>query len=264
MLAIIAGRGALPAVIVGHESPKPLVCALEGFPPTGIEPDRVFRLEHLGTLLNDLRDMGIERVCFAGGISRPAIDPSLIDAATMPLVPVMMKAIGSGDDGALRAVISVFEQAGLSVQAAHDIVPELLPSVGCATETKPDKFAEKDAARGQAIVAALGPADVGQACIVKRNQALAIEGVFGTAWMLQSLKDRPDDPGGLLYKAPKPGQERRADLPLIGPDTVQQAAQAGLDGVVIEAGGVMVLDYEEALKACNRHGLYLWVREAKD
>ena len=99
----------------------------------------------------------------------------------------------------------------------------------------------------------MGVADVGQACIVARRQALAIEAMPGTDWMLASLKDTRDGlpEGGLLFKAPKPGQDRRVDLPAIGPETIRAAAEAGLRGIVIEAGGVMLLDRAEAIAAAD-------------
>ena len=67
--------------------------------------------------------------------------------------------------------------------------------------------------------------------------------------------------GGILMKAPKASQERRIDLPAIGPDTVAAAAQLGLNGIVIEAGGVMVIDPDATIAAANGTGLFLWVRE---
>jgi len=80
--------------------------------------------------------------------------------------------------------------------------------------------------------------------------------------MLQSLTTRPDAGGGILFKAPKPGQDRRVDLPTIGPNTIVAACAAGLAGVVIESQGVMVLDHVTVLAECNRLGLFLWVRDA--
>ena len=41
---------------------------------------------------------------------------------------------------------------------------------------------------------------------------------------------------GVLVKAPKRGQDRRFDLPSIGPRTVEGAAQAGLAGIAVVAG----------------------------
>ena len=56
-------------------------------------------------------------------------------------------------------------------------------------------------------------------------------------------------------------QDRRADLPEIGPDTVTGAVAAGLAGIVIEKGGVIVLNREKVIEECNRLGLFLHVLE---
>lgn len=261
MLALIAGAGSLPRVLAQAQATPPLICALEGFEPEGIAPNQVFRLETLGTLLQDLKAQGITEVCFAGGIRRPPVDPSRIDAATLPLVPILMQALAAGDDGALKAVIAVFEQAGFTVRGAHEIAPSLLPDAGVLTDTQPDKQDTGDAARGVAILAAMSGVDVGQSCVVARGQALALEGVFGTDWMLDSLRARPDTTGGVFIKAPKADQDRRADLPTIGVGTVAGAVAAGLRGLVIEAGGVMALDLPGVIAACDANGLFLWVRE---
>lgn len=262
MLAVIAGAGALPAALAARTEPVPLICALSGFAPDGVTPDLTFRLEHLGSVMQDLRGRGVTEICLAGAIRRPALDPAAIDAATLPLIPIMQKAIGAGDDGALRAVIAMFEHAGFTVRGAHEIAPDLLPPAGVHTAAQPSDSDRVDARRGAEIVAALAAADIGQSCAVMAGQALAVEGVFGTDWMLDSLRNRPAlQSGGLLFKAPKPGQDRRADLPVIGPATIDRAAGAGLTGVVIEAGGVMVLDQPATWAQADRMGLFVWVRE---
>ena len=91
---------------------------------------------------------------------------------------------------------------------------------------------------------------------------MSVEGVFGTDWMLKSLAARPDQGGGYLYKAAKPGQDIRADMPTIGPDTITAAKYARLDGVVIEHGRVMVVDREETVRRADEAGLILWVRRS--
>jgi len=262
MLALIAGTGALPTELAAHLKVPPLVCALEGFEPDNLTVDVTFRLETLGSLLAVLRDNGVTQVCMAGAIGRPVIDPAAIDAATLPLVPLLQQAMTSGDDGALRAAIAIFEQAGMTVSGAHEIAPDLLPPLGCTTKAHPGEQERADAARGGDIVTAMAAVDIGQACVVLRHQALAVEGAFGTDWMLRSLTTRPDAGGGLLFKGPKPGQDQRVDMPTIGPDTIIAVCAAGLTGVVIEAGGVMVLDPATVLAECDRLGLFLWVRDA--
>jgi len=65
---------------------------------------------------------------------------------------------------------------------------------------------------------------------------------------------------GLLFKAPKPDQDLRIDLPTIGPTTVQGAIDAGLGGIVIAAGGVIVLDQSRVIDMMDDAGMFLWVR----
>ncbi|WP_298848378.1 LpxI family protein [uncultured Ruegeria sp.] len=261
MLALIAGTGALPTEVVAQLTEQPLICAMEGFLPDDLTADIVFPLEQLGSFIADLTVQGVTEICLAGAVRRPPIDPTRIDAATMPLVPVIQKAIMSGDDGALRAVIGILENAGLHVRAAHEIAPGLLPPLGCLTEAQPSDADMADADRAAGILRAIGIADTGQACAVSRGQALAIEGIFGTSWMLQTLTQRPDAGGGILFKGPKPDQDRRADLPAIGPDTVTDAVAAGLSGIVLEKGGVLVLQQDHVIAECNRLGLFLYIRE---
>ncbi len=260
MLALIAGTGKLPAVLVENLKDLPHIVALQGFEPDILVPDQRFRIEHLGTLLEDLKALGIAEVCFAGAIGRPEIDPAKIDAATVPLVPSMMAALQKGDDGALREVLSIFEDAGFTIRAPHEFASALLPLQAVFTSRKPDDQNKADGSRASEILQALGPLDIGQSCVIHRGQVLAVEGRFGTDWMLQSLIARPDARGGVFYKAAKPTQDRRIDLPVVGVDTVAGARKARLDGIIVEENSVMVLDLAAVERAADECGLFFWVR----
>jgi DUF1009 family protein len=294
MLALIAGTGDLPPALLARLADRPLVCAMAGFQPT-VTPDVTFRIEQLGSFLQDLTARGVTEVCMAGAVRRPPIEQDAIDAATMPLVPRLIGAIAKGDDGALREVIAILEEAGLAVKAAHEIAPDLLPPEGVLTKTVPSDWHKADAAEGEACVAAMGVADTGQACIVRLGRVMATEDVDGTDVLMTRFfepykKTIPDDPltylvdlgsdlvgaasdwlsgetddpitadDGILFKAPKPTQDRRADLPLIGPSTAMGAAEAGLSGIVIEAGGVLVLNLPGVIEILDAQSMFLWVR----
>jgi hypothetical protein len=58
-------------------------------------------------------------------------------------------------------------------------------------------------------------------------------------------------------KAKKPSQERRIDLPTIGPRTVEGAAKAGLRGIAVEAGQALLLDRQGLIAAADRLGLFV-------
>jgi hypothetical protein len=115
-----------------------------------------------------------------------------------------------------------------------------------------------DIRRGIEVVRRLGELDVGQGCVVQIGLVLAVEAIEGTDAMLARCGAlRRDGPGGVLVKLVKPGQDRRADLPTIGPDTVEGARIAGLRGIAFEAGGTLMAQREAAIAAADRAGLFV-------
>ena len=260
MLALISGRGKLPGQVAAAQEVPPLICVLQGFEPDGLVADITFRLETLGSFLIDLGQRGVTEVCFCGSIDRMAIDPAALDAETAPLVPVFKKALQAGDDEALRAVMTLFEQTGFKVRAAHELVPDLVAPPGVLSQRWPDAQMRSDAARGAAVLAALAPLDVGQACVVGGGQVLGIEGLGGTDFMIKTLPETPLRSQAVLVKGPKLGQDLRTDMPTVGPATVQSAIKAGLAGIVIDAGDVILLESEVMTRACDDAGMVLWSR----
>lgn len=257
--ALIAGSGRLPAAIAARLD-APLVAALEGFAPEGVEAE-AFRLERLVPFVESLLDRGVTRVVFAGAVRRPRLDPELFDRRTAMLVPRIAAAMQQGDDAALRAVIAVFEEAGLAVIGLAEAAPALIPGAGILTG-QPSAREEADAALAAAIVEGLGSLDIGQGAVVAAGLCLAVETLPGTEAMLDFVARTRTGLGGVLWKAPKPSQERRIDLPAVGPETVAQARAAGLSGIAWQAGGVVLIDREEAVAAAETAGLFLWARDA--
>jgi hypothetical protein len=264
-VALIAGQGRLPALLA-RAMGAPFVAALDGFPPDGLKPDAVFRVERLVPFLHRLADEGVTRVVFAGAVRRPRLDPALFDPATAQLVPQLLAAMRAGDDAALRGIAAIFEAEGLAVVGAAEVAPALVPGPGVLCGA-PDGADARDADRAAAIVAALGAADVGQGAVVAQGLCLAVESLPGTDAMLDFVAAtagglRPDPAGarGLLYKAPKPGQDLRMDMPAVGPETVVRAAAAGLAGIAWPAGGALLLDREDSIAAARSAGLFLWSR----
>ncbi|MBC2835310.1 LpxI family protein [Paragemmobacter straminiformis] len=264
-LALIAGAGGLPAALVAALPQRPFVAVLDGFAPEGVAPDVTFRVERLMPFLRQLEDAGVTAVCFAGAVQRPRLDPALFDPATATIVPRLLAAMGQGDDATLREVIAVFEEAGFAIRGVAEIAPALVPAAGLYAGAMGPRD-EADAARAATIVAALGRVDVGQGAVVQQGLCLGVETLSGTDAMLASVAGlsglRPAGAKGLFYKAPKPLQDRRIDLPTLGPDTVRNVAGAGLGGIVWEAGGVITLDLPAMVREADERGLFLCARPA--
>ena len=260
MLALFAGQGALPGKVISQLPQWPLIIGLVGQEPDELLPEISFRLEHLGSVITRLKDGGVTEICFAGSIARPNLDLSELDVATAPLVPQILAAMDAGDNGALKAVIEIFEGEGIAVKGVADLAPGL--SVGPEhTVGECSKLSDADVQRGFDVLAGLSSLDLGQACVVKLRQVLAVEAMGGTAWMLETLEQRNSKMlrGGVLIKGPKAQQDMRVDVPTIGPDTIEQAHRAGLDGIALVEGQVIVLDPEMVAENCQRFGLFLAV-----
>ncbi|MBK4215769.1 UDP-2,3-diacylglucosamine diphosphatase LpxI [Paracoccus caeni] len=262
-IAVIAGQGRLAPAVVSLLD-QPLVYALDGYAPEGIDV-QPFRLERLVPFLDDLVDHGVDRVVFAGAIRRPRLDPEAFDPRTAQLVPRILMAMQSGDDAALRIVLDVFEEHGLTIVSVEEIAAPLVPGEGILTG-QPSDHDKRDAARGAALLEATGGLDLGQGVVVAQGLCLALETLPGTQAMLDfagrhaGLRPNLNGAKGVFYKAPKPGQDRRIDLPVIGPDTVTQTAEAGLAGIAWQAGGVILLDQDEAIRRADEAGIFLWAR----
>jgi len=110
---------------------------------------------------------------------------------------------------------------------------------------------------------ALGLLDVGQGAVSVGGRVVALEGPEGTDGMLErvaSLRTAGRISArrkGVLVKLCKPQQDLRADLPSIGPSTVENARSAGLAGIAVEAGRALVLEREALIAAANASGLFV-------
>ncbi|KIN65191.1 DUF1009 domain containing protein [Sulfitobacter noctilucicola] len=259
-LALITGRGNLPVQVANAQETPPLICAYEGVPPEHLETDLTFRLETLGTLLVALGEKGVTHVCFCGAIDRPKLDPAKLDAETMPLVPLFQKALAAGDNGALQVLKEIFEQTGFEVVGADTLLPDLVAEQGVLSAAWPDAQMRRDAARGEAVLAGMAPLDIGQACVIGAEQVLGVESFGGTDHLLRTLPAKAGEMRAILCKGPKIGQIREIDMPTIGPATIEAAHAAGLAGVIVDAGDVIVLDPERCAKLADDFGLVLWAR----
>lgn len=261
-LALIAGTGNVPFELVSHLKTPPLICAMDNLHPAGLDVDLWFSLSRLVPFLKGLKERGVSHIAMVGAVNRPQINPQDFDPETAELLPEMIAAAQSGDDGALRWVISTIERFGFTVQGIPDLAPQMLAPVGVLTQREPTPAELADAKRGKDILSALDPADVGQSCAVASGLCLGIEAIFGTQALLDDLsrhrRSREPQVGGVFIKRAKQQQELRADLPTIGPDTITTLLQAQLTGICIQAGRVIMTDREQLLADANDAGVTIW------
>jgi DUF1009 family protein len=269
-IGILAGGGRLPLMIAESALARGTqvhIVAIRGEADPEIErfPHTWVNWGQIGRMLATLRREGGNELVIAGGVRRPDfwhVRPDVGFFASLPQIIGLVAA--GGDDSVLSRVVQFFEQQGLRVRGAHEIAPDLLAETGDLLDAELAPEDRRDAEIGFAVRRRLARLDAGQSVVVGNGCVLAIEGAEGTDRMLERVLGLPQRQEtirrGVLAKGPKPGQELRIDMPAIGPRTVDGVVAAGLAGIVIETGGVLVLDREETLRraaanACVIHGL---------
>ncbi|WP_417492197.1 LpxI family protein [Maricaulis sp.] len=272
-LGLIAGGGDLPVEIAqAMAGMNPFIVRVKGF---GTDPFEGFEsveksIGQIGGILKALKKAGCDALCFAGYVKRPDIKDLQMDAHGLVLVPRALAAGRKGDDAILRVVIEEFEQAGLTVIGANDVLKSLAPAAGQLTAATPNDNDRADIAKAMLTARHMGEIDIGQAAVVAHGVVLAVEAQEGTNAMLERLTELPahlrgsaGERLGVLAKTPKPIQERRIDLPTIGVETVTRCDRAGLAGIALEAGSALIVNREAVIAALDAAGMFLVVEDAQ-
>ena len=263
-LGILAGGGPMPgrvAAAARAAGREVFIVGLEGFAQPaviGAYPHEVIRIGAAGRIIATLRARGCQDLVLIGTVRRPSFFDLRPDGEGAKLLGRIGRAAFAGDDGLLAAVMRVLAEEGFTIVGAQDVLREALGPRGLLSRSEPDAQAMADIQRGVAVVRALGAVDVGQACVVQQGLVLAVEAIEGTDAMLaRCVGLARSGPGGVLVKLVKPGQDRRGDLPTIGPMTIQGAAAAGLRGVAFEAEGTILAERDAAVATADEAGLFL-------
>lgn len=264
-LGLIAGRGDLPLRLLDAcraAGRDVFVVALEGQATDALvaagTPHAWARVGAAGRIIALLREAGVEELVMAGKVERPSLAELRPDWKAIKFLARRGGRLG-GDDELLAAIMEAIErEEGMRVIAPEAVLDELPASLGVLGHCRPDAGDEADIALGVAAAARLGARDVGQAVVVQQGRVLGLEDVEGTdALIARAGALQLAGRAGILVKIRKPQQDNRADPPVVGPQTVRQAAAVGLGGIAVEAGGTLLLDRAETIRLADEAGLFL-------
>jgi DUF1009 family protein len=269
-IAIVCGGGSFPGAVadaIAKRGRRPVMFAVRGWADPAVveryahhwiaigQAGRFFRLAHA----EGCRDM-----LFIGTLLRPPITQIRLDWQTICMMPHLVRSFRGGDNRLLSGLASLAEDAGLRVIGAQDVAPDILAPEGVLGGCLPSERDRDDITRALALIAAMGPFDIGQAAIVANHHILAVEAAEGTDNLLArvaALRQQgrvTTPPGvGVLVKAPKPDQDRRFDLPSIGPQTIENVARAGLAGVAVVAGSTIMAEPERVIATADKAGVFV-------
>jgi len=267
-LAILAGGGRLPELVTAAALRKgrlPVVFAIAGeatpenFAPA---PVHVMQWGDIGKLFRLTQKAGCREAVLIGSIShRPDYRSIRPDLGTIKLIPRILRLMRGGDGNLLDGVATILEEHGVRVVSPLVVAPDLALPEGCLSgHLSADSLRDIEVASRAARE--IGRQDIGQAAVAVGGLVVAVEDSRGTDALIEYVatlrkSDLASEPGGVLVKLLKEGQDGRHDLPTIGPHTAERAAQAGLAGVAAEAGRAILVGREETIAAFRRAGLFL-------
>ena len=262
-LGILAGGGSLPRRVAeaARSQGRPVFivafagqhdsATVEGFPHIAL------RIGEAGRIIAEMKKAGVVDLVMAGGVRRPSLSEIGLDWRGIQLF-AKIGAGALGDDGLLASIGRELEREGFHLVGPNEILGDGTVAAGILGRHEPDQQAGADIAHGLKVAKALGAADIGQAVVVQQGLVLGVEAIEGTDALLERVGPlRREGLGGVLVKVAKPQQERRVDLPTIGPATIARAAVSGLRGIAIEAGATIVLDRAETVAAADAAGLFV-------
>ncbi|HEX4507915.1 MAG TPA: UDP-2,3-diacylglucosamine diphosphatase LpxI [Alphaproteobacteria bacterium] len=262
-LGILAGGGTLPRRIAeaaaARGRPVFIVAFAGQYDPATVDgfPHVALPIGKAGKIIAELKKAGVVDLVMAGGVRRPSLSELGLDLRGAQLF-ARIGAGALGDDGLLAAIGRELEREGFRVVGANEILGGGAVPAGVLGRHNPDMQADADIAHGLRLAKTLGAADIGQAVVVQQGLVLGVEAIEGTDALLDRVGPlRREGLGGVLVKIAKPQQDRRVDLPTIGPATIARAAASGLRGIAIEAGATIVLDQAETVAAADAAGLFL-------
>jgi hypothetical protein len=269
-LGLIAGGGELPRAVAmaarAHGRQVFVVPLLGSITENWVQdfPHEFLSPGEPGRIIKALKAAGTGEVLLAGRVDRPKFNEMKLDAKGVLLLPKAIAAAKKGDDALLRFIVGICEDAGLRAISVAEAAPSLVADEGALGAYAPKAEHKADIEQAFRIVHALGGLDVGQAAVVCEGLALAVEAAEGTDAMLsriadlrETLRGTADKRRGVLVKALKPTQDAKTDMPVVGVETVRNAAGAFLSGIAVEAGAALILDKQAVKAEADRQGLFV-------
>jgi DUF1009 family protein len=269
-LVILAAGGAVPFQVASAATAagrQVLVIALEGaaderlraFTQATVKWGQIGKVEAL------IERHGGREICLIGAVDRrPDFANIGVDLGALRYLPRIIKGMIGGDDTVLGNLVKGLEERGFRVVGAHEVAPMLVAAEGRVAG--PDMGASE---RGDALLAmtaarAVGALDIGQAAVAVGMRVIALEAAEGTDAMLERVaalrangRAKWSGRAGVLAKRSKPQQDLRVDMPAIGPKTVEAVMRAGLAGIAIEPGRVMIAERAETVALASRTGTFI-------
>jgi len=255
-IALIAGNGVYPEMFItaarkaGVErlvvagflnETKPEVESL-------VQAMEWFRVGQLSKMITFFKREGVKQCVMVGQIAPKNLFDLRPDLRTLMMMARLKQ---RNAETLFGGIADELKKDGIELLPATTFLEDFMPKVGHVAGPNPKKRRWEDAAYGFSIAKASSKLDIGQTVVVRNGTVLAVEAFEGTN---EAIKrgGALGKTGSTMVKVSKPRQDMRFDVPVIGPDTIATASEAGVDVIAVEAGMTLILDQPEVCRRCEQ------------
>jgi DUF1009 family protein len=263
IIGIIAGSGVYPETFIAaarRECPdvKLVIAAFHGETKPElahqVEAIEWFRVAQIGKVLKFFKGQGVTEAVMIGQIApRNLFDLRPDLRALMILARVRER----NAETLFGAIADELAKDGITVLSATTFLNHLLPSPGHVCGPELNKRQMADAAFGFRIAKETSALDIGQSVVVRHGTVLAVEAFEGTNACIRRGGELGKGKDVILVKVSKPNQDFRFDVPVIGPQTIDNCAASGVSAIVVEAHRTLLLEKHLVEELCARHRISL-------
>lgn len=263
-IGMIAGNGLYPSIFARaarRAGTTQLVAAAfvdETDPVLGDLVDRLewMRVGQLGKMIKFFKSHGATRVVMVGQIA----PKNLFDLRPdLRLLKMLSRVKERNAESLFAGIAGELEADGILLLPATTFLDDLLPGPGHVCGPALSARQEEDAAYGFRIAKEVSRLDIGQTVVVKKGTVLAVEAFEGTN---EAIKRGGSMGRGeaMMVKVSKPKQDFRFDVPVVGPATIETAAESGVNAIVVEAGSTLLLGKDDIFRLCKEKKVSLVAR----
>ena len=215
----------------------------------------------LDALIQALKAAHITRAVMVGGIAKPRLFRDLRPDARA--LEAIARVGALRDDLLLRALADELERDGITVVESTIYLRDIVPAAGVLSARSPTPEEWADIRFGLRAAKVIGQFDIGQSVVVRGGAVMAVEGIEGTDATIRRAGQLVNG-DIVLVKACKPTQDRRFDLPAVGPDTIRTLAEMRGRVLAIEANCTITLDRVEMLALADAAGIAVVAVDANE
>lgn len=266
-LGLIAGKGNLPVQIrefCKEHKIQLFVILVKGFGNKNDFQDYnciELNFTSVGKAIKFFKNNKVNKILFAGNVKKPSFNIFTLDLQSILLLKAILQNKFLGDDSVLSTVINFFNKKGFEILEIDKILDNIKLEKGFNSFVKfQNKLLNDDIELGKSTLEKLSDLDIGQSIVVQQKNVIGIECIEGTEQLIKRCGEIKYTNGNkpILIKIKKVNQTRRADLPTIGPDTIEQLYKAGFCGLAFDYQNCLVMSIEKVIELSNKYKIFLY------